>query len=203
MGFFYKISCTGCDYQDQLFYSPTRYKLRDPNAPAFIEGASFQFHWCNKCKKVENVFTGTPKMNFDLQNVEWRIEHLKNRLKRFNGWLLIKIFYIPFQILKQKKLLRSLKEKYRFRDQVLFWEKLNYPKRCLACGGTDVKPSEIHHPNEAPYGASRKKEKLSVSHICGGVLLAWSAGHVSYATVKVIEYNLKGEVLANYEEKFK
>ena len=171
---FYKITCTGCDYEDGYSYG-THYVYEGIAEHEPVLRAA----WCSDCGKIVNAC-----VPFTSKDAEEEIADLNLWIDRNKSG-----FFSRFSKSKKNEILKTEKEKQAIRARLEYFENTAYVSKCLSCGGSHVFPFYL------PYGEYGEVEELNVMHSCGGRLLVSMEGRFSFASRRKVVYDETGEIL--------
>lgn len=171
---FYKITCSGCDYEDGYSYAADyEYEGLDCHQPVLRPA------WCQDCDKI--VDASTP---FTRDQAESEIADHNLWISRNQTGLFAK-----YSRKKKDEIRETEQEIGAVLARLAHFENMPYKSRCLACGGHNISPFYL------PYGEYGVAEALDVTHKCGCHLMVSMEGRISFSSLKKITYDENGNIL--------
>lgn len=170
---FYKITCTGCSYQDQYHYGIHYvYEGLEEHEPVLRAA------WCNGCGKIVNITAP-----FTVTYAECQISDTNNSIEQKKRG-----FFAQFSSQVKNEVLKLENELQAIRIRLKYFSNMAYRSKCLSCGGSHVYPFNV------PYGNFDELVELNIRHTCGGQMLISMAGRYSFTSRPKVVYDESGSI---------
>lgn len=172
---FYKITCTGCDYEDEFNYGIHYvYEGLEEHRPVLQEA------WCYDCDKIVRICTP-----FTVEQAERSIAEINkqiNREKESSSAENLK--------LKNEEIFKLEEEIQIVNARLEYFENTAYKSKCLFCGGDHFSPLNIDD-----YYVFKTFELNVNKHSCGGQLLIRMHGWKGFTDRSKVIFDETGRIL--------